>query len=79
MKPESVVSAVKLTAAISRWTAVPAERRKTIIELLEMESQGGGWIPNEDFKEQPERAGEQADDIERLIELLKTLETLRPE
>ena len=45
-----------------------------LIELMEMEAEGGGWIPNELFKDDPNAALQQASDLRVLIGLVKAME-----
>lgn len=52
------------------WNKLPQDRRDAIIALLVMESEGGGWIPNELFESNPEEAKAQSDAVTALAEHL---------
>ena len=55
---------------LERWENIPRSRKEDLIRLLTMESEGGGWIPNDLFEDDPEEAEAQADAIKALVTYL---------
>jgi hypothetical protein len=53
------------------WNDLPQDRKEAFIELLVMESEGGGWIPEDLFNEEPEEAEAQVEAIKAAIVLLR--------
>ena len=60
--------------AVQAWANLPKERRMMLVELLKMEAEGGGWIPNDMFKDQPKEAERQTADLQVLINLIEAME-----
>ena len=53
------------------WKDISPERRKALLDLLQMEAEGGGWIPIELFEEDPDEAREQVAAIQAAIQALR--------